>query len=92
MPDMTTVLVVVIIALVATLAVMGIGSVYSILQANKKVVEMAFQSLPPAVLTMLQQAFGDLHKLTELLQDLLEPDEDDENGGGTGADTPPAHG
>ena len=85
MADVTNVLVIVIAALVVTLITMGVGSIYSILQANKRVVEMAFQSLPPAVLTLLQQAFADLHKLTALLQDLLEPDEDesDESSGGT---------
>jgi len=83
MSDVTHVLVIVIGVLVVTLVAMGVGSLYSILQANKRVVEMAFQSLPPAVLTLLQQAFGDMHKLTTLLQDLLEPDEEggDESGG-----------
>jgi len=90
MADVANVLVIVIVVLVVTLVTMGVGSIYSILQANKRVVEMAFQSLPPAVLTILQQAFGDLHKLTELLQDLLEPDEEDGDESRNGA--PPALG
>jgi len=90
MADVTHVLVIVIAVLGVTLVAMGVGSIYSILQANKRVVEMAFQSLPPAVLALLQQAFGDLHKMTALLLDLLEPDEEDDDESGKGA--PPAIG
>jgi len=90
MAEVTHVLVIVIVVLVFTLVTMGVGSIYSILQANKRVVEMAFQSLPPAVLTILQQAFGDLSKLIALLQDLLEPDEEEGDESGNGS--PPALG
>jgi flagellar biosynthesis protein FliQ len=91
MAEVTHVLVIVIAVLGVTLVAMGVGSIYSILQANKRVVEMAFQSLPPAVLTILQQAFGDLSKLTALLQDLLEPDPE-EDGDESGGGAPPALG